>query len=197
MKMPRAAQVRFVNATVEGVLAALIVFGSTHAVALAGNCGGQPNFHSVNDGHWYYRLDALNHRKCWYLQQQPPSTGSSTAESNPSAGSATSLVSFLSSLFSARQSPVSDVPQSAGVATVSAPNAEPSAPNKSTAPSYERRRVFRAKRPARLTQVYQLRWEHDDRQYQLDPAQREALFEEFLRWTTQQDQAPSLRGLQK
>jgi len=33
----------------------------------AGECHSAPNRQSSAGGHWYYRLDRTNHRKCWYV----------------------------------------------------------------------------------------------------------------------------------
>jgi len=33
----------------------------------AGECHSAPNRQSSEGGHWYYRLDRTNHRKCWYV----------------------------------------------------------------------------------------------------------------------------------
>lgn len=178
-----------------GLLVTLIVLGAT-PTALAAGCVGQPNSQTVQDGHWYYRQDPLNHRKCWFLQRQPPSTGSSTLESESTAAGAANLTSFLSSLFAIRKSAVSSGQQKeAAIApTTPEPSADPVAPKKRSIPLHEHRGALNAKQAARLIEIIQVQLEHQDQQLQLDPAQREALFEEFLRWTVRQEQAPSFPG---
>jgi hypothetical protein len=180
----RVSQACLADGSVQMVLAALIVLSATPA-AVAANCVEQPKLQADQVGHWYYyRPSSLNHRKCWYLhQQQQPSTESSTAESKPAVEGDTSLSSFLSSLFDARQAGVSSA------VTASAPSAEPVAVKKSTS---ERRWLLRAKQ-VRLSQVHQPELERGHQQYQFDSAQREALFESFLRWAAREGQA-AFRG---
>ena len=168
---------------VKMVLAALIVLSAAQA-AFADNCVEQPNLQTAQGGHWYYyRLNSLSHRKCWYLHQHRPSTESSTADSKSTVEGDTSLSSFLSSLFDARQAGVSSA------ATATAPSAEAVAARKSISSSHESRWLWRAKQ-ARLSQVHQPELERGHQQYQFDSAQREALFERFLRWAAREGQAP-------
>ena len=177
-----------------GLLAALIVLAATPSATLAAECVGQSRLQAVQDGHWYYRFDSLNHRKCWFLQRQLPSTGSSPAESDSSV--AMKLSSFFSSLLATRQSVVSTKPQQeAGIgATTPESGADPIAPKKRTSSLHENRWTLNAKRAARLIEIIQVQVEHADEQPQLDQGRREALFEEFLRWTVRQEQAPSVPG---
>jgi hypothetical protein len=170
-----------------GLLAAFMVLGATPSATLAAECVGQPRSQADQDGHWYYRFDSLNHRKCWFLQQQPPSTGSSPAESDSTV--AMKLSSFFSSLLATRQSVVSTKPQQEAVigATTPESGADPIVPKRRTSSLHEKRWTLNAKRGARLM-------EHADEQPQLDQWQREALFDEFLRWTMRQEQAPRVPG---
>jgi hypothetical protein len=135
----------------------------------------------------------MNHRKCWYLQQQPQSTESSTAGSNTAVQGSPSFGSFLLSLLPGRPSAVSNVPQqnAATVGTPSVPGTEPVAAKKS-APSSERRWVLRAKRSERPAQADQIKLRGE--QKYLDSAQRDALFQEFLRWAAWHDQTQSFDG---
>jgi hypothetical protein len=182
---PRVRPVRPANAGVQSLLAVLIVLGATHG-ALAADCLEQPDLQKAQDGHWYHRFDSINHRKCWYRKPQPPSAESSTVASNTTVEGTISFTSFLSSLLSGRPNAVSTLPQqqnAAAVATPSAPNADPGA-SKRNSLSYERRRLaLRTKQPEG----------RGDHQYP-DPAQREELFEEFLRWAAWQDAAQSSGG---
>jgi hypothetical protein len=63
-------------------------------------------------------------------------------------------------------------------------------PKKSTSPPhYASRFVPNAERAARLIEISTpSRLEHKDQQHQLDSAQRDALFEEYLRWARQQEE---------
>jgi hypothetical protein len=38
----------------------------TNSAAAADNCAGSPGAAAPTGQHWYYRVDAVNHRRCWY-----------------------------------------------------------------------------------------------------------------------------------
>jgi hypothetical protein len=182
--------VRSAKVAAQGLLVVLIVLGATHA-PLAADCLEQPNLQTAQDGHWYYWRDPLNHRKCFYLQQQTRSVEASTAQSKTVVDGSVSLSSFLSSLFSSRLSLGSTAPpqqDAAMVATAPAPGAEPGVPKSSSSPAHEGRRfALRSRRAEAPTQADQKKSGRGEQQY-LDPARREALFQEFLRWAAWQDQ---------
>jgi hypothetical protein len=177
------------------LLAALILLGTSAPAALATDCVGQPGLQAAQDGHWRYWIDRPSHRKCWYLQRQSPSAGSSTSEPKPADAGATSFPSVFSSLVTAWQSAVSIRPQpDAPTADAPTPSADQIAPKRSASASRGRHGAWHEKRAARLVQLRQPQWEHADQHQQLDPAQRDALFEEFLHWSVRQEHAPSLQG---
>jgi hypothetical protein len=68
--------VRVVSASLLGIL---IAFGLSGAVLAAGTCIEGPNLNSGQGRHWYYRVDRINHRKCWYATE----TGLKTHEDPP------------------------------------------------------------------------------------------------------------------
>ena len=187
---PNAPAVRSAKAAAQSLFVVLIVLGATHA-PLAADCLEQPNLQTAQDGRWYYWRDTLNHRKCFYLQQQTRSTEASTAQSKTTVEGTVSLSSFFSSLFSNRLNSVSTAPpqqDAAIVTTAPAPGAEPGVPKSSPSPSHEGRRfALRSKRAEGPTQADQKKSGRSEQQY-LDPARREALFQEFLRWAAWQDQ---------
>jgi hypothetical protein len=47
-------------------LCTVIAF-STNCALAAGDCVVQPNRQLAQDGHWYYHVDRVHYRKCWYL----------------------------------------------------------------------------------------------------------------------------------
>lgn len=192
---PSAPAVRSAKAAVQSLVAVVIVLGATHA-PLAADCLEQPNSQTAQDGRWRYWRDTVSHRKCWFLQQQTRSTETSTAQSTTAADGTVGLASFLVSL-SGRLSAVSkalEQQDAATAATAPAPGAEPYGPKSSPAPSNERRRLaLRAKRAEGPTPADQKKSGRSEPQY-LDPAQREALFQQFLRWAAWQDQAESSAG---
>jgi hypothetical protein len=55
-------------ATTVSLIAASLALGSTSALA---DCLPGPGQAAAN-GHWYYRIDHANNRKCWYLSQSGP-----------------------------------------------------------------------------------------------------------------------------
>jgi len=63
--------VRVVSASLLGIL---IAFGLNGAVLAAGTCIEGPNLNSGQSRHWYYRVDRINHRKCWYATETGPKT---------------------------------------------------------------------------------------------------------------------------
>jgi hypothetical protein len=174
------------------LLAAVIMLGTSPTALLAGDCVGQANLQAVQDGRWYYRLDRLNHRKCWYLVTQRPSSESPAGESASALASPGNLIAFFSSVSAAWQDATSARPQQdpAIVAAAPAQSADPIAPKKRTFPRhYASRFVSNAKRAGRLIEPSTpSRLEHQDQQHQLDSARREALFEEYLHWASQQDE---------
>jgi hypothetical protein len=56
--------VRVVSASLLGALIALCLNG---AVPAAGTCIEGPALKAGQGGHWYYHVDPVDHRKCWYV----------------------------------------------------------------------------------------------------------------------------------
>jgi hypothetical protein len=166
-------------------LAVLIMLGAAPASAAATACVGQPNLRESNDGHWYYRVDRLNHHKCWYLQGESQPVASSPTAPNVTMAR---VGSSISSFFASWKRSVSIRPQ-ADVATAPAPP-EPSADlavaRKSVSPIRNRGWAVSEGRAATL-QVHQRQLAPTDQQHELDPAQREELFQEFLRWSLRRE----------
>jgi hypothetical protein len=57
----------FVRVALASLLGALTAFGLNDAVLAAGTCIEGPNLNAGQGRHWYYRVDRINHRKCWYV----------------------------------------------------------------------------------------------------------------------------------
>jgi hypothetical protein len=49
------------------VLAAMVVTITTYPAFAADTCLTKPNLRA-DGGHWYYRYDRVNHRRCWYQE---------------------------------------------------------------------------------------------------------------------------------
>ena len=65
----------YVRVALATLLGTLTAFGLNDAVVAAGACIEGPNLNAGQGGHWYYRVDRINHRKCWYvmeLKTRPP-----------------------------------------------------------------------------------------------------------------------------
>jgi hypothetical protein len=73
--MPK--QVPSYVAAVAAGLCTAIAFSTNWALA-GGDCVVHPNRQSTQDGHWYYRVDRVSYRKCWYLVE--PRTSRPEAE---------------------------------------------------------------------------------------------------------------------
>jgi hypothetical protein len=50
-----------------------------HKALAADDCIEEPNRQPVPGGHWYYRTDRTNNRKCWYLAEPEPSVSQAPA----------------------------------------------------------------------------------------------------------------------
>ena len=164
-----------------GFIALSILIGTTWTGAAAADCAGQPNLREA-DGHWHYRIDRLNHHKCWYLQSQAPSAASSSAESKGVTADAKSATSSLASFFAAWKSSISP-PQPDAAVVAKAPEASSdSGAQKNIAPIHRRRWALNEKRTSK-SELRPVESEHAEPQHQQSSAERDELFNEFLRWS--------------
>jgi len=58
----------FARIALTSLFGTLTAFGLNGAVLAAGTCIEGPNL-NAGQGHWYYRADRINHRKCWYVME--------------------------------------------------------------------------------------------------------------------------------
>ena len=105
---------------------------SSRAVLAAEDCITEPNHAAAPGGHWYYRVDRVNQRKCWYVGH----AGMKVVRAG-----------------SRRPSPLQSRPRS----------------QHSIAGRFDSTGVLTSETHQQLTP-------------KLDPASRDALFDEFLRW---------------
>jgi len=183
-------------------LCVAIAFKTKQTLA-AGDCLVQPNREQAEIGHWYYRADRLNHRKCWYLVE--PRTPQAEPEARP--GPDTSLQPTLSSFFSFL---------SADLKGVRAEGTRQDAPNRDAGSlqtgEVKNDDVPRPKRPhtarhpdSNTVSTPQLGRQspaepHVDRANQpppLDTTERDALFQEFLRWKPNERPPPRLNQAER
>jgi hypothetical protein len=172
----------------------LIAF-STNST-LAGDCLVQPNRHLAPSGHWYYRVDRVNDRKCWYLGEpttRMPQAQAPEAQPAPDATLRPTLSSFFSSL-------------SAGFTAAKPAGAQQDGANSDPRRIHTRpddlkngdvsqvkgARIARHPDPTAPTSKLNRQSptgpyvEQTNQPTQLDQANRDALFQEFLQWKAQQ-----------
>lgn len=100
---------RVVAIAAAGFLAASTVDRSSVALA-ASTCINTPNAQAARGAHWYYHVDPVNHRRCWYVDkpqislppEQPAATQSGPAPTEQPAAQSpfSSFISQLSKLAS-------------------------------------------------------------------------------------------------
>lgn len=169
------------QARVVASLVVLIMLGAAPRPAAAGECTGHPNL-QPGDAHWYYRIDRLNHQRCWYQRGRSQSEGSSTTESEPAVANAKSVTSSLASFFAAWKGYVSPPqPDAAFAAQTPEPGAD-SAPQKSISPRHHHRWASNESRASKV-ESHQVHYEHAVPSRPQDSTQHDELFEEFLRWS--------------
>lgn len=172
--MPK--HVSAVSAVATALVAAVSVTAAYRALA-ADDCYARPMYQPSATGHWYYRLDAVNHRKCWYLVDTNPAEPAAAASPQPPPRDAAAPPSFASIFDSLRGGFASATPAVTQPAT---PNSEVSAvpPAQAEALPAKKRVQHPSHRPREELAA-------DPSDAPLTEAQREALFRQFLQWRAQ------------
>jgi hypothetical protein len=99
----------FASTVIRNVFAATLitsaVWTTSHMAVAADGCLTRPDLRAEQGGHWYYRVDRVSHRHCWYQQASAPEirdTRPPTAIQNPtpvaSANPVTSLLTAISAI---------------------------------------------------------------------------------------------------
>ena len=150
---------------------ALVALGTNGRVFAGSECIEQPNREPAEGGHWYYHYDREKNRKCWRLDAGPTRTPEAAPpqkdQSEAVAAPAPTIGSVFSTLFRGR--PSTSMPQDA---TAGEPRIIQSNPTK----------------PLKIEDIAQqqpdIPEERPEGRYvtPLSPAQRKALFQEYLRW---------------
>jgi hypothetical protein len=93
---------RHPNSHILAVAAGLtvVILLSPHRVLAASDCLAQPNDQTAAGGHWYYRSDHVNDRRCWHLAEPKP-TAPQTEAPEMQPPDATAQLPFPFSLFTA------------------------------------------------------------------------------------------------
>jgi hypothetical protein len=188
-----------------GLLATAIMPGTNDPARAAAACLPGPDRAPAPGGHWYYHLDHVSNRKCWYLLEPASQTPGQTQmpeapESQPAAAAApqSPFGAFFSSLSTGLTGPTAATqPEGTGQARI------PSVPaddlkNDQGAPGRQPRMVHSPDAEAAVT-ANPHRSAHarphpehaeDQAAQPLDQAERDALFQEFLRWRDRRPAQP-------
>jgi hypothetical protein len=182
-----------VPAVFASLLGAAIVLSTIGATLAAGACIEKPNRQFDRAGHWYYHVDRVNHRRCWFLETSEVTMSPHSSPDPVLSSNVPSQPSWFSRLIAGWTQTFSAEPQQntmlADASTVTRPTSpkrpkthkivrteQPHiAPLSKTngAASIERRNQFPLQSIAERNEI---------QTPQLTAAGREALFEEFLKW---------------
>jgi hypothetical protein len=184
---------RVISGISVGALTATIMLGTSllgaslpgQPARAADDCLAAPNRAPAPGGHWYYHLDRASDRKCWYLVEPPAQTPIAQApqpQLAPEPPAPPGFGSFFSSLGLAPppQPNTTGDPRVAQPAPADDPrtgDGEHGRPPRTTLAS-KQHRVVHLRPPAEHTE--------DRPAASLDQAERDALFEEFLKWRERQ-----------
>ena len=179
-----------------GLLATALMLGTNYATLAGDDCLAGPNRPPAQGGHWYYRLDRAKNRQCWYLVE--PAAQAPTAEAAQLQRSAdptpqSPFGAFFSSLSSGfTGSTAGSQPDTAGDPRIMQAAHPDDLKTDGASPGRQPRRVRRSDsetalalkqhRPAHARPLA----EHAEERAPLDQAERDALFQEFLRWRESQ-----------
>ena len=156
----------------------IAIAGGTHGVALAeSECIENPGPQTPKNGHWYFRSDRATGRKCWYLADSTTNARDPAApQGQTNAVSTSTLTSRLASLLgSFAGSAATATPQNSTVA-------DPRTAQANVTTAARNVNTLRSDQTDAATDGADERAGKRTPQ----PAKRDALFEEFLRWNERQ-----------
>jgi len=187
------------SAAYAGSLAAAVVLGANWAASAASGCIERPN-QQIDQGHWYYHFDRVHHRRCWRFETSETTAGPAPSPDlmqSPNADSQSSwfsqLTAGLAQTFSVPQQNSASVPHQdsapndSGTTTNIAILKHPK-PHKAGQKERPRTAPFPVTTGAAVSErgdqsPLQSPAERNEIQpSQLAPADREALYREFLEW---------------
>jgi hypothetical protein len=187
-----------VNASIKAVCANLLVtavmLGSNRAT-LADDCLAGPNRPPAPGGHWYYRVDHATDRKCWYLVEAtaraPAAETVQPQPAEPQPQPQPAFGSFFSSLgFTGSTTPDPNTGDPRIMQPARADDARSDDGSSSRQSRIVRRPVAEASltpKPRRPAPAARPPVQHaDDQAAAPKPDDREALFQEFLKWRQRQ-----------
>jgi hypothetical protein len=173
-----------------GLLATAIMLGTNGVALAADDCLAGPNRAPAPGGHWYYHLDRASDRKCWYLVEpaaQAPVAPPPTAQAPfPQLAPEPTPQPGLGAFFSSLGFPTASQPNTTGDARIVQPAPADDLRGGETPPARQPRVVLAAKQH-RLVHLRPPAEHAEERSAaSLNQAERDALFEEFLRWRERQ-----------
>jgi len=190
-----------------GLFATAIMTSTSTPAPAAADCVSGPDHPPPPGGHWYYRLDRVNNRKCWYLLEpasqtpgQPPMPDAPEPQPSAAAAPQATFGSLFSSWSNGFTGSTTATPLDPGGDARILPTA-PAGDLKSDGTAATRQpRIVRhpgadaalnpkshrfAHAPARAEQAEERPAPALDHQ-----AERDALFQEFLRWRDRRTDQP-------
>jgi hypothetical protein len=183
----------FVRVVLASLLGTLTAFGLIGEVLAAGTCIEGPNLNAGQGRHWYYRVDPINHRKCWYVMETGLKTDDLPLQPTPSPTPPLNLTLF--SWFTALgaslpgsasagmqpgSTPESRVPSAAPRGNMKVVHAVPTERSRPARPP-ETKGAATAERNQQSSRSSAEHAEQVNSQ-PADQAAQDALFLEFLRW---------------
>jgi hypothetical protein len=177
-----------VNAVSVGLIATAVMLGSNRATR-AEDCLAGPNRPTAPGGHWYYHVDRAADRKCWYLVE--PAARAPAAEVPPvsEATPQPTFGSFFSSLGFSGSTPQPDTTGDARIMQTARPDDPRSDDAAGRQPRGARHPVTEAslvQKPRRLARARPPAERADEPAASPAQAERDALFQEFLKWRERQ-----------
>jgi hypothetical protein len=155
--------------------AVAIVLGSSGAASAARECLTRSGSEGDQAGHWYYHVDRVHHRRCWYFETTEVTAGPTALPNEQSSPNGSSEQSWLSRL-------VTGLKQKLSIETQ-----EPAPPDDATketsipVPNRPKKSARAFKHRSHVASRHETRDAARRPAQQLSPAVRDALFQEFLR----------------
>src|SRR5713226_5079995 len=107
-----------VRAVFAGSLAAAVLFGPNWAAA-AGGCISKPDQEVNQAGHWYYYVDRVHHRRCWFFESSKATVSPASSAERAPAPNTDSQQSWFSRFAAELAKPFSSEPQQTSISAFS------------------------------------------------------------------------------
>jgi hypothetical protein len=194
-----------VSAIFTGLLAAAMFLSPNWAAWAAGECIAKPDQEINQAGHWYYYVDRVHHRRCWYFETSKATVSPPSSADRVPAANTDSQQSWFSRFAADLAKTFSSEPQQSNISAFSSELPQNSIPdNSSTAtklisPKHSRTNklasrersqiepppatsgVASTERQDQLPQQGNTE-KNEKLTPQLTDTERQALFDDFLKW---------------